>query len=167
MPLATTLTIALRALQVAPIDLSASVNDLSVSLPISLADGAGINAANLVYQDAVTLAAAGETLLDLTALTDALGGAVAFARLKLIYLRNKSATAGDNLQLGGTVAAGLSTLYVGTNAGQLIGPGGIALLVNPSAAGWAVTATTADILRIGNPGANPITYDIVLIGAAT
>lgn len=167
MPLTTSIKLNLRALLVSALDLSNAVNDLSLAHEIALADGAGINAANLVYQDTVTLATASETLLDLTALTDALGGAVAFARLKLIYLRNKSATAGDNLQLGGTVSAGLSTLYVGTNAGQLIGPGGIALLVNPSAAGWAVAATTADILRIGNPGANSITYDIVLIGAAT
>jgi hypothetical protein len=167
MSLTTTLKLSLRSLLVGPLDLSNSINDLQLAPEFTLADGAGINAANLVYQDTVTLAAAGETLLDLTALTDALGSAVNFARVKLIYLRNKSATAGDNLQLGGTVSAGLSTLYVGTNAGQLIGPGGIALLVNPSAAGWAVTATTADILRIGNPGANSITYDIVLIGAAT
>lgn len=167
MSLTTTVKLNLRAQLVAALDLSNAVNDLSLTPEVSLADGAGINAANLVFQDTITLAAAGETLLDLTALTDALGNAIAFARLKLIYLRNKSVTAGDNLQLGGTVTAGLSTLYVGTNAGQLIGPGGIALLVNPSAAGWAVTAITADILRIGNPGANPISYDIVLIGAAT
>lgn len=167
MSLTTTLSIALRALQVTPVDLSNSVNDLQIPLTIALADGAGISAANLVYQDSVTLAAGGATLLDLTALTDSVGGAVAFARLKLIYLRNKSSVAGDNLQLGGTVSNGLSTLYVGTNAGQLIGPGGVALLVNPSAAGWAVTNATADILRVGNPGANAIPYDLVLIGAAS
>jgi hypothetical protein len=167
MSLTTSLKLNLRALLVGVLDLSNAVNDLTLAPEIALSDGAGLNQANRVFQDTVTLAAAGETLLDLTALTDALGSAVSFARLKAIYVRNKSATAGDNLQLGGTVVAGLSTLYVGTNAGQLIGPGGIALLVNPSAAGWAVTATTADILRIGNPGANPIEYDIVLIGAAT
>jgi hypothetical protein len=167
MSLTTSLKLNLRALLVSVLDLSSATNDLQLTPEIALSDGAGVNQANRVFQDTITLAAASETLLDLTALTDALGGAVSFARLKAIYLRNKSATAGDNLELGGTVTAGLSTLYVGTNAGQLIGPGGIALLVNPSAAGWVVTPTTADILRIGNPGSNAITYDIVVIGAAT
>lgn len=167
MSLTTSLSLNLRALLVSALDLSNVVCDLTIPRQIALADGAGVNAANLVYQDTVTLAGGGETLLDLTALTDALGQAVSFARLKLIYLRNKSVTAGDVLQLGGAVSNGLDTLYVGTDAGQLVGPDGTALLVNPSAAGWAVTASTADILRIGNPGANAIECDIVLIGAAT
>lgn len=167
MSLTTTFTFNLRSLLVAALDLSSPICDLNIPRLIQLADGAGVNAANLLYQDSVTLAAGDETLIDLTALTDAFGNAINFARVKLIYLRNKSATAGDNLQLGGTVSNGLSTLFVGMNAGQLIGPDGTAVLVNPSAAGWAVTAATADILRIGNPGANAIAYDIVLIGAAS
>jgi hypothetical protein len=167
MSLTTKFNIDLIALLVSTLDLSASRNQLEATQRIEWANGAGLNQANLIFQDRLTVTAAGEQLLDLTALTDSLGGSVAFARIKAIYLVNRSVTAGDNLQLGGTVSNGLSTLYVGTNAGQLIGPGGIALLVNPSAAGWAVTAASADILRIGNPGTNSIDCDLVLIGAAT
>lgn len=167
MSLTTNLNFDLIARLISALDLSNSINTLSVSPRIAWADGAAVNQANLIFQDSYTIASGGEQLIDLTALTDSLGAAVNFARLKLIYVKNRSTTVGANLQLGGTVSNGLSTLYVGTNAGQLIGPDGLALLVNPSAAGWAVTATTADILRIGNPSAASITADVVLIGAAT
>lgn len=167
MPLTTKITLDLAALLTSALDISVSRNQLENTQRIEWADGAGLNQANRIFQDRLSVGAAGEQLLDLTALTDSLGAAISFARLKAILVINRSVIAADVLQLGGTVSAGLSTLYVGTNAGQLIGPGGLALLVNPSLAGWAVTATTADILRIGNPGANAIECDVVLIGAAT
>lgn len=166
MPLTTKISIDLIALLTSALDLSTSRNPLAVSPRLQWESGVAINQADLIFQDRITVGAAGQQLLDLTALTSSLGVAVSFARLKAILLINRSVTAGDNLQLGGTVSNGLSTLYVGTNAGQLIGPGGLALLVNPSLAGWAVTATTADILRIGNPGANDIECDVVLLGAS-
>lgn len=167
MPLTTKINLDLIALLVSSIDLSQSRNQLEVSPRLLWNDGTGLNQANRIFQDRITIDAEDEELLDLTALTDSLGAAVSFARLKAIYLKNRSATAGDVLELGGTVANGLGSLYVGTNAGQLIGPDGIALLVNPSLAGWLVTPATGDILRVGNPGENDIECDLVLIGAAT
>jgi hypothetical protein len=32
--------------------------------------------------------------------------------------------------------------------------------------GWTVTAGTGDILRIRNPGANPITYQVAIVGTS-
>ena len=37
----------------------------------------------------------------------------------------------------------------------------------PSAAGWVVTAGTADKLRLANLGSVAATYDIIIIGALT
>lgn len=167
MSLATKITIDLLATLTASLDFSVSRNPLAVSPRIEWADGAGLNQANRVFQDRYTIAGGGDQQLDLTALTDPFGAALSFARLKAIYIKNRSVTAGDNLQLGGTVTAGITSLFVAANDGIIVGPDGVVLLVNPSLAGWAVTATTADILRIGNPGSNPIDVDVVLIGAAT
>lgn len=165
--LTTKIDLRLHALLTNVLDLSSPTNNALINPVIDLADGAGINAANRVYQASGSVGSAGEVLIDLTALTDPLGGAVSFARVKAIYLRNKSSTAADNLQLTAPSEAGISTLFVAVGDGIIVGPGGLALLANPSAAGWAVTATTADILRIGNPGANAIAYDLVIVGAAT
>jgi hypothetical protein len=42
------------------------------------------------------------------------------------------------------------------------------LLVAPDAAGYAVTATTADILRVTNGGAGTsVVYEIVILGTSS
>ena len=67
------------------------------------------------------------------------------------------------------VGAGSNPLinWIGA-AGDIVNvrSGGLLVLVAPDATAYAVTATTADILRILNSAAGTITYDIALLGAS-
>ena len=69
------------------------------------------------------------------------------------------------ITLGSNDAAQVSTIFDLADAGINIQPGGQLTLSTGAAAGYVVTATTADILTITNTdGSNTATYDIILIG---
>ena len=54
---------------------------------------------------------------------------------------------------------------LGTTGLHVIEPGGEATFVNPTAGGWTVTPTTADILRLINlDGANAASYKLFVAG---
>jgi len=81
-----------------------------------------------------------------------------------IYVYNRSTTAPDVLHVGGDANA--VPLFGAVADYQIVGPGGVLLLVNPTD-GWAVTATTGDIIEIANPGGNDIDCDVALLGRST
>lgn len=62
-------------------------------------------------------------------------------------------------------SAAVSTLFSDTSDELILGPGGTLLITNPGATGYAVTATTADLLRIENADIGAAaTYDIIIAG---
>ena len=132
----------------------------------ALSSGAGLNQADRMFSDIRTIGATTNDDLDLAgSLTDAFGVTVTFARLKMIFVQNPATNTG-NVEIGG--ATNPMVGYVGDATDKiLIPPGGFALLVAPTATGWAVTATTGDILRIRNAGSTSQDIPVILIGAAT
>jgi len=142
-------------------DLSVSTDALSANIAnfsTAFTDGEGANKAELVYHDTVTLADGASTELDLAgSLSDVFGDSVVFTKLKAFLLKNTSADA--SLHYGHS-AANQVPIVVAAGDGGIVGPGGFVLNVNPSAAGFAITAGTGDLLKLEHDGVGTDTMDV-------
>lgn len=148
------------------LDLSTVADNGSIQLDDDLENGSGLDQANLIWHDQRTLAAAAHDDLDLAGtLTDAFGQTVTFTKLKGLLLHNRATTAGEILHVGGGSNPIVDWIGAGGDLVK-VGPAGILLLWNPSLAGYTVTASTADVLRITNAGIGSIDYDILLLGVS-
>lgn len=130
-------------------------------------DGSGANQANKVWSDTRTLAASANEDLDLngSSLIDAFGVAMAFTKIKAIIVVADAANTND-VVVGGAASNGFISPFGAATDKVKVRPGGMMVLVDPSAAGYAVTAATADLLRVTNGGAGTgVNYTIFLIGA--
>lgn len=154
-------------------ELGESVGLASSSAPallqrtLILTNGTAASQADLVWSDRRTIAASTTEDLDLAGggLTDAFGNALTFARVKVLAVY----ASGDNTNdvvLGGDTNS-LPFLSVKTTT-TTIAPGGMAIFVDPSAAGYAVTAGTGDIVQAANGGAgSTVEYDVLIVGASS
>lgn len=144
----------------------------AISFLQTLADGNAADKAETLWADQRTLTSTAGDSLDLAAsLVDAFGNVLTFTKVKGIFIQNTSVVAGDILNIGGgTDDAGAAAMVNWVaNASDIVrlGPGGVFFLWNPSLAAYAVTATTADILRVKNTVTNSIVYNIVIVGTDT
>lgn len=130
-------------------------------MSLILADGTAIDQVDGWWRDRRSLAAAAEDIDLRGGLTDGFGVAIAFAKLKVLIIRNRSIVAGETLSVGGDAAS--VPLFGAVNDIINVGPGGLLVWVNPSLAGIAVTATTGDIIQVDS-GAATIEYDIIVGG---
>lgn len=138
----------------------------SFSYAFALVDGTGAGQAQKFFRDRRTVTTGANDDLDLSGtLTDAFGETLAFTAIKgiLIYSVPENST---NLTVGLSSAPFVSWLGGTTPTLGPIIPGGMFFLYRPDAAGYAVTATTADILRITNAAGASATYEIILVGDA-
>ena len=135
------------------------------SIADSFASGTVVDTADLAWWDGSRSLAATSENLDLAGgLTDPFGNTLTFARIKGLYIKNNSTTAGETLKIGGHATAAFLLFDDATDIYEL-GPDGIFLIWEPSATALPVTATTADLLKIDS-GAATLTYDICIIGAS-
>lgn len=133
------------------------------SLPIRLTYGTGSGQANWAYFATRTVAATTADNLDLSgSLTDGLGNTIAATKLKLAVVSISSPDGTKALRVGprgvaGAMLAGFgdaSDYQTVTHWWVLYQPVG----------GYDVTATTADLFCLYNPGAGSVTYSILLAG---
>jgi len=145
------------------LDLEDAVNNLSLSKSDSLANGTSANQADLIWHDTRSAAGSADALDLAASLTDAFGNTLTFAKIKGIFIHNKSTTSGYKLAVGANAAALINWVAA---SGDIVnvGPDGYLLVWSPID-GYAVTGTSADILQI-DPGANTVAYDIVIIGTS-
>ena len=138
----------------------------TISLNDALATGTTADKADLLYVSKdVALSGSATTNVDVAgSLTDAFGSTLTFVKIKMLYIHNKSTTAGNTITIGN----GTNPLLIfGTGSHtHTIGPDGRLLIWEPSLAGKAVTASTGDILKILNDTANAVTYDIAIAGTS-
>jgi hypothetical protein len=168
MPLASQFGVSLVATLTQALDLATAQVPLQVARSYQLADGAGADQANRIFHDQRTLAASANEDLDLAGvLLDPFGAAITFARVKALLVA--PAAANTNNVVVGAAATNPFLSWVGAGTHTVtVRPGGVLLLAAPDATAYAVTAGTGDLLRIANSGAGTsVTYDIVVIGAAT
>jgi hypothetical protein len=130
---------------------------------ISLSDGAGVNQAQKLWSDRRTLATGVGESLDLNGvLVDGLGNTLALTVIKGIII---SASASNTTVLTvGNIANGLATILGIATQSLTLQPGELLMKITPAAAGYAVTAATADLLRVVNAAGASATYDIIIIG---
>ena len=129
-------------------------------------EGVGAGQADKMFSDARSIAASQSQDLDLAGvLTDPLGGTLTFAKVKAIYIK-AAATNTNSVVVGGAA----SNAFVGpwsADATTALPPGGVLLLVH-GGAGWPVTASTGDLLKIANSSSgSAVAYDIIIIGTST
>ena len=146
-------------------DLGTAVHKFFESYAQTFEDGAGANQIDQIFSDTRTLTTGANEDLDLAGgLTNALGDTLTFTAIKGIIISADLAN-GDNIEVGGAASNGFIN-WVGDATDQvLIEAGGSFSLITPSAAGYAITAGTGDLLRITNAdGAAAATYTIILLG---
>lgn len=147
------------------VDLGSRNYVLNYSKSYTLTNGTGADQANNIWTDTRTITASGTDDIDLAgSLTNAFGTTLTFTKIKGIIVSAAAANT-NNVLVGGDATAALVN-WVG-NATDIITvqPGGTFAIYTPSSTGYAVTATTGDILQIANSaGSTSVTYDIVIIG---
>ena len=130
--------------------------------------GTGAGQADRLFSDQRTIAASSNDDLDLAGvLTDAFGATLTFVKVKGILI--SAAAANTNTLVIGGASSTFASWVTGTNPAVVLRPGGIFLLASGSAdtTAYAVTATSADVLRITNGGAGTtVTYDINIWGTS-
>lgn len=148
-------------------------NDLGTpSFPLNyknifnMATGTGSSEADLLFSDTRTLAASATENLDLAGgLTDPLGAALTFVKIKAIIIKAASGNTND-VEVKPETTNGFTGPFNAAADTLIIPAGGAAFLIAP-VLGWGVTAGTGDLLTITNGGAGTsVSYDIVLIGTS-
>lgn len=151
------------------LDLASGSVPLLKTYAATLQSGTGAGQADKIFHDQRTLAASASEDLDLAGvLTDAFGASLTFVKVKALII---SAAAGNtNNVLVGGVAAGLSSIITPQTTGVVVVRPGATFAVLAGAAdatGYAVTATTADLLHVANSAAGTsVTYDVIIIGTS-
>lgn len=133
------------------------------SLLLQFDDGSGLNQISKVYADLFSVAQSINTDIDLNPGPTGAFGAVVFTALKGIIITADS-TNPNNLTIG-NVTNGITSPFGAATQSQLVAPGGFYANLNPQAAGWPVSAGTADLLRIAS-AATVGTYSgaVILLG---
>lgn len=146
------------------LDIGTARLDVNYSKRYSVANGTGADQANMVFTDTRTISASSSDDLDLYGgLTNAFGDTINFTAVHGIFIFAASGNT-NNLIIGGDGSALVN--YVG-NANDVVNvkPGGMFAIYDPSAGGYGVTNSSADVLQIANSSSGTsVTYDIIVIG---
>lgn len=145
-------------------DQGSAVHKFAELFANSFVDGAGNDQINQVFADTRTLTASTNEDLDLAGgLTNGIGATVTFTSIKAIAIIADSGN-GDNIEVGGAATNAFATPFGAATDVVNVPADGKLLLVAPGA-GYAVTASTADLLRISNAdGVASASYTIILLG---
>ena len=169
MPLNTKISVTLSAKLTGTPDLSNSEVNTLLELAVSLASGTLAGQADKIYADAFSIAASGNTDLDLvgTSLIGPDGATVSFARVKALIVAADAAN--TNNVVVGAAATNPWIGFLGATHTLTLRPGALAMMAAGAAdlAAYATVASTGDLLRLANSGAgSAVTGKIVLIGAS-
>jgi hypothetical protein len=128
---------------------------------ISFTNGAGAGQAKILYQGNLTLSS-GTLSVDLNGvLADSYGSTVSLVRVKGIFIKN---TATTPLVVGAAGSNPWNTLLNSTGTLTLPASAWVAA-ATPDATGWAVTASTGDLLLFTGTGSG--TFQVVILGSDT
>jgi hypothetical protein len=132
----------------------------------SFENGSGDNQANAAWTDERTIAASGSENLDMVGvLADAFGATISISKIKALLVAASANNTNDVL-IGGHATAALASFFGDATDVLRVKPGGAIALIAPKSAGYPVTATTADLIKVANSaGGSSVTYKILVIGA--
>jgi hypothetical protein len=165
MPLNAQIMLSILAHETSAGDLSRTLRATPASYALSLTDGTGANQAQIVWSDSRTATTSNDDL-PLKTLPDTRDGAavvVAFSNIKLVYVKNTSAT--ETLRIGGVAGV---TAFAGLPpaAAIQIDPGGCYFFCSPAGDGPSAGIGVEAVARFASVSGS-CTYDIVLIGEGT
>lgn len=134
------------------------------SAQLAWLSGSGAGQVTKIYSDSFSVAQSVNTDLDLSGTLTGVYGTVVFTAIKGILV-----VAGTNTGLGnlviGNVTNGIVAPFGAATHSIAVAPGGFFAITNPSAAGFAITAGTVDLLRIATAAtAGTYTFDVVVVG---
>lgn len=168
MTLNTALEVKISGQQAETLDLGGRVADIIKKVSKAFADGAGADQATKIHQDSVSLAGGATHSMDLDAgtLLGPFGTALAaFSKIRAILI--VAGANPDDLNVAGDFAlTALVGGFVDDAIVLKVKPGGVLLMVAPDVDGFAVTASTGDVLTVTNAdGAVAATFDIIVLGS--
>lgn len=160
-----TLKVLVDALLEETVDIGTVKHSITFGPQNTLTDGTGADQAKQIFTDQRTLAASASENLDMAGvLANAFGTTLTFTKIRAIIIRAAS-TNTNNVLVGGHATAALVGWVSDATDVVVVRPGGIFVITAPDATGIAVTATTADMLKIANSSSgSSVVYDIVIIG---
>lgn len=158
-----TLSLRLQAQRTGSLDIEQLASTIDRLTTVIHTDGTGANQATVMWSDTRTLSSGSSESLDLSgsSLQDAFGANIALTTIKGIILYSNAANT-VNLTIG-NVTNGLATIFGAATQSLTLHPGELLVKWTPNATGYAVTAGTADLLKITNGAASSV-YDVIIIG---
>lgn len=150
-----------------PLALQLAQSVLTKSYSYGWTSGTGQGQADRLWTATRTIAAAGNDDIDLNGVqVDPVGTIVSLLRVKALVIASNAANV-NNLVVGAAAANGFISWVGASTHTVTVRPGGLLALVAPDLTAYAVTAATADILRVTNgAGGTSVTYDILIVGAS-
>jgi len=140
-----------------------AINKHLFELAKTYANGTGANQQDKIYSTTQTVN--GNTDINLTTATnEETGTAISLASVSGFIVYNHSTTSSQTVTVGGAPSNPFITWLIATGDGNVIGPGGVLIQTSP-VDGWAVTASTADILRIATSAS--LTFTVIVWGQDT
>ena len=128
--------------------------------------GTGDNQQDKIWSDTRTATAAADALDLAGSLSTALGGTLTVVEVRGIMIRNRSTAVAGILSVGAGSNPAFAGLFGATGDIIKVPASGLFLWHAPlDGGGLTVTAGTGDILNI-DPGANTVTYDIIVWGVS-
>lgn len=166
MSLDTDLLIRVLATELSVQDLVTTDAPVSYTLRTQLATGTGAGQADRIFTDTRTLSASATEDLDLQgSLLTPLGTAFTPARVKALVITAASGNT-NNVNVTRPASNGVP-LFLAASDGVAVQPGGALVLVAPGATGYAVTASTGDLVTVTNSaGTTSVTYNVIIIGSS-
>ena len=134
----------------------------------SLTNGTGANKAQIFWSDTRSLDAAANETLDLQALTGGHFGTAVFSEVKALIIKVNTLTTAYLLEVGaaaGNQWTGAAAMLKDTSDIIQINAGGMLVWTSP-VDGGTVDGTHKD-LKINNPSAGAVSFDIIIIGEGT
>lgn len=133
-------------------------NNPRITQTLNFSDGTGAGAGNTLYGVSRTIPGGGDDDVDLSgALADAFNGTIANARIKAIVVYNPASN--DTLTVGG----GTNPATTIVNGTVPVHPDGFFALATRDATAHAITAGTADVLRVAGTAGQ--SYTLGFLGA--
>jgi hypothetical protein len=129
-----------------------------------LAQGTSTSQADMVFSDTRTLATNTSESLDLAGgVANVFGVTQTFAKVKALRIKSAAANT-TNLTVGNVTNGFVGPFGVAT--GYLVIPPGGEILLTAPVAGWTVTASTGDLLKVANAAGASADYDIDIVGTS-
>jgi hypothetical protein len=144
------------------LDLVTVTAPLSYTSTESWTDGTAANQFQVAFTDTRSTDSTGEDLDLAGALTSSFGRTLTFTAIKVLSVEASSSNTNNVILTGGT--SPVSTLFVDTSDAIIVRPGGTLTIIAPDTTGYAVTAGSADDIKIYSSGTGTVSYSIVILG---